>query len=323
MRVGIPHGLLYHKFGRLWKGQFQSRGIEVIASPETTADILADGIHHSISDLCLPVKAFFGHVCALKDSVDYLFIPRIIRMEPDAYMCPKFLGLPDMVRAAIRNLPHVIDTRMNIKEHNEDVFWQMVFSAFPGGKSLSALDASDLQPDETCLFQELKQIHYNNELTNNIKSNKITIGVAGRPYLVQDDHLNVGVVRFMRNMGLSVVIHNPEPPYIMETMSILPKGIYWSMGREIVSSVRWMLNDDRIDGIVLLAAAGCGPDSFMTELIKHTFDVRKKPYMNLNIDEHTSDTGIRTRVEAFVDMIERRAKKINHREHKDMNDIAS
>jgi predicted nucleotide-binding protein (sugar kinase/HSP70/actin superfamily) len=106
-------------------------------------------------------------------------------------------------------------------------------------------------------------------------------------------------------------------------MSILPKGIYWSMGREIVSSVRWMLNDDRIDGIVLLAAAGCGPDSFMTELIKHTFDVRKKPYMNLNIDEHTADTGIRTRVEAFVDMIERRAKKINHREHKDMNDIAS
>ncbi|MBM4137100.1 MAG: hypothetical protein FJ241_09775 [Nitrospira sp.] len=314
MRIGIPQGLLYFKNGRLWKRNLNALGIEVVTSPETTEGILSDGIRHSVCDLCLPVKAFFGHVLALKDNVDCLFIPRVIRVEPDAFLCPKFIGLPDMVRAAIRNLPRIIDTEFNIKEKPEAVFWQEVRRELKGDrKMLLRGEAEAISTNEIlrCAQNDRKRRNDKIEKDHRLQKfseHKLTVGIAGRPYLVLDNYLNKGVVRYMNRLGVSVVYQTPEKNYIIETMSMLPKWIYWSMGKEVVSSVRRMLEDESIDGIILIANAGCGPDSFMTELIDGTLPVHKKPYMSLSIDEHLSDAGLQTRIEAFVDMIERKFK---------------
>jgi predicted nucleotide-binding protein (sugar kinase/HSP70/actin superfamily) len=296
IRVGLPRGLLYFKYGRLWKRFFNAFGIDVVTSPETTDDIFADGIRHSIADICLPMKAFFGHVLTLKDHVDFLFIPRVIRVEPDAYLCPKFLGLPDMVRAAIRNLPPIIDTEFNIKEKPILSFWQEVWSKLKRPKGFSI--PSDMNLNE--ILPEFLDFSANTSVT------KLTVGIAGRHYLVMDRCLNKGIIKYMRKLGVDVIYHNPDQNYITETMKILPKWIYWSMGKEVVSSVRRMLNDELFEGVILLSNAGCGPDSFISELIEQTFFIGKKPFMNLVIDEHTSDAGLRTRIEAFLDMIERR-----------------
>jgi len=101
IRVGIPRALLYYEFSPLWKAFLEELNLEVITSRETTDRVVKKGIGSTGGDLCLPVKTFLGHVHEIKDSVDFLFIPRYISIEEDAYMCPKFLGLPDMVRAAI------------------------------------------------------------------------------------------------------------------------------------------------------------------------------------------------------------------------------
>ncbi|MEW6068533.1 MAG: acyl-CoA dehydratase activase-related protein [Nitrospirota bacterium] len=300
MRIGIPQGLLYFRYASLWKECLSVMGTEVVSSPETTDNILADGIKHSVCDICLPVKAFFGHVLALKDNVDYLFIPRFIRIEPDAYLCPKFLGLPDMVQAAIRNLPPVIDTEFNIKEKTVMTFWQEVEASLKRRKNslLSANMNFNGSMPESISF------------TPNNQDKKLHIGMAGRPYLVLDRCLNKGIIRYINKLGIIVTYHTPEKNYISDTMSMLPKWVYWSMGKEVVSSVRWMLENNDIDGIILLTNAGCGPDSFVAELIEHSLPVGKKPYMTLCIDEHTSDTGLQTRIEAFIDMVIRNSKSL-------------
>lgn len=89
----------------------------MITSSETRGDIVRNGINSTGSDLCLPVKTYLGHIYEIKDSVDFLFVPRYISIEKDAYMCPKFLGLPDMVRASISPLPPLIDAPMNFKRY--------------------------------------------------------------------------------------------------------------------------------------------------------------------------------------------------------------
>ena len=53
----------------------------------------------------LPIKIFHGHVADLINKVDAIFVPRIISIAPREYICPKFLGLPDMIRNSISNLP--------------------------------------------------------------------------------------------------------------------------------------------------------------------------------------------------------------------------
>lgn len=116
MRIGVPRCLLFYKFYGHWKSFFDTLGFEVITSPMTTEAMLREGIRHSVSDLCLPVKSFFGHVFYLKEEVDCLFVPRYISIEKDAFMCPKCIGLPDVLKAVFPNLPKTLSPVLNVKE---------------------------------------------------------------------------------------------------------------------------------------------------------------------------------------------------------------
>ena len=63
-------------------------------SPKTNKAILDAGLRSALDETCLPVKLFFGHVLELAGSVDQI-VPLLIGVEPGAYICPKFMGLPD------------------------------------------------------------------------------------------------------------------------------------------------------------------------------------------------------------------------------------
>ncbi|RYD06009.1 hypothetical protein N752_06525 [Desulforamulus aquiferis] len=59
-----------------------------------------------------------------------------------------------------------------------------------------------------------------------------------------------------------------------------------------------------VDGIIHVAAFACGPDSMTGELIERFIRREGKvPFMNVNLDEHTGEAGIVTRLEAFLDMV--------------------
>jgi len=57
-------------------------------------------------------------------------------------------------------------------------------------------------------------------------------------------------------------------------------------------------------GFQALRVLGCGPDSLMIDLLRRRAK-GTKPFLSLVIDEHTSESGLITRLEAFVDMIGR------------------
>ena len=73
------------------------------------------GIAAAVDETCFPVKVFFGHVRELSDmQVDYIFLPRLVSVEPRSYICPKFMGVPDMIKAAIPDLPPLIETLVDL-----------------------------------------------------------------------------------------------------------------------------------------------------------------------------------------------------------------
>jgi predicted nucleotide-binding protein (sugar kinase/HSP70/actin superfamily) len=49
----------------------------------------------------------------------------------------------------------------------------------------------------------------------------------------------------------------------------------------------------------------CAPDSFLLHYVRWLMG--QKPYLVLEVDSHTADAGLDTRVEAFLDIVERRA----------------
>lgn len=318
LRIGIPRALLYYRYSDVWKAFFEDLGYEVITSPETTEGIFKSGLRKSQSDLCLPVKAFLGHVDCLKDSVDFLFIPRYVSVEHDAYMCPKIIGLPDVVRACFRNLPRSITPAFNIKQDKENAaagFARQIaesLSLNPSEVAKSFIEHSQnadsegyiaraVSPEESPAPLPVVAVHTQKA----ILEKKLNIGLAGRPYLLFDRYLGKNLFKFIQGLGANPVYINPSDAEIKEAMTIIPKWVYWSMGKEVVTAAHSFFKDDAIDGVINICSATCGPDAFTGDLIRKRLNTRHKPYMSLSIDEHTSDVGIQTRLEAFTDMISR------------------
>lgn len=114
-KIGIPRSLFYYKFISLWETFFTELGIKVIVSDPTNKRILDDGVKTCVSEACLPIKLFHGHVMNLIGRVDYIFIPRFTSISKREYICPEFGGLPDMVRHTLKGLPELIDTEINMR----------------------------------------------------------------------------------------------------------------------------------------------------------------------------------------------------------------
>src|SRR3990172_8593483 len=105
IRVGVPRALLYYQYFPMWRAFLEALGAEVVVSSPTTKQEVAKGSACLVAETCLPVKVFCGHVHSLIGLCDYLFIPSIRSVGPGEFNCSKFLGLPDMMRAAVPQAP--------------------------------------------------------------------------------------------------------------------------------------------------------------------------------------------------------------------------
>lgn len=66
-----------------------------------------------------------------------------------------------------------------------------------------------------------------------------------------------------------------------------------------------------VDGIIHVTAFACGPDSLVDRMVEIEARRRRKmPYLSIAVDEHTGEAGVRTRIEAFLDMLRYRRDKI-------------
>ena len=63
------------------------------------------------------------------------------------------------------------------------------------------------------------------------------------------------------------------------------------------------------DGVIGIMTFGCGPDSLMMDMVRRqAARAKATPFMSLTLEEHTAETGVITRLEAFTDMIYRRQR---------------
>ena len=116
IKVGMPRGLFYYDYYLLWESFFKKLDIEVVTSIRTNKDILDLGIKSCVDEACLPIKIYHGHVEYLKDKVDYIFIPKYVRLHKREYNCPKHLGIVDMINNSVDNLPILISPKITIND---------------------------------------------------------------------------------------------------------------------------------------------------------------------------------------------------------------
>lgn len=323
IKVGIPGTLLYYLYYPMWRTFFNELGIQVVTSGKTTKTILDQGTREALADACVPIKIFYGHVIEIKDNVDYLFIPRVVCLNRKTVYCPKFLGLPDMIRYSVENVPPIIDVRMDTRQGR----FALVKAYFEIGRIFGASRTAVLRAylkargvlwrynrllrkgwSPTAAMNFLENQEGNADLSVSPKPG-LKFAVLGYPYAIYDSFISVNLINKLRKYGVKVITAENIHPLLLALQKNcrLPKRLFWTFSDRALKAAHFLFNQHKIDGVLHLTAFGCGPDSILNKLIE--FEAKQHrdiPFMTLMIDEQTGEAGLTTRLEAFVDMVRRR-----------------
>lgn len=74
---------------------------------------------------------------------------------------------------------------------------------------------------------------------------------------------------------------------------------HWKFGENILKAAEYVCHSTGLYPVVLTAFT-CSPDSFVINYFKEIMDAYHKPYLLLQLDEHGSDVGYETRIEAAI-----------------------
>ncbi|MFZ5974764.1 MAG: acyl-CoA dehydratase activase-related protein [Bacillota bacterium] len=293
MTVGIPKGLLFHKYGPFFRTFFEELGEEIVFSGDTTKDILDQGAHYCVDDACLPIKVFHGHVACLKDKCDLMLVPRFMRVRKREYICPKFCGLPEMIINSIPHLPAVTKAPIYAQTGRQFYKW-----AKETGSQCTKDPANIQRAFKAALA---KQSTHGTGIRD--EGFGVNVALVGHPYNIYDPYINMNLVRKLNRMGIGVVTEEYLADELIDSeVKKLYKRPFWTFARNAYGFAVHMAN--RVDGVIYISSFACGIDSVVTELIK--LKIGEVPYLVLKIDEHTGEAGFDTRIEAFADMLERR-----------------
>lgn len=300
LKVGIPRALLYYNFYPQWVAFFQRLGVETVVSGKTTKGLLEKGLRATVDEACLPVKLAVGHVIALKDEVDYLFLPRLVSIARREYVCPKFLGFPDMVRHTIPDLPPLIDHNWDLYKKNSSS-WQFFYGVGNIFTRHSGLIKKAYLAGVEAMERHLKARVSGDRVTKS----GLVIAVLGHPYNLYDEYISMNLLDRLREQGVTVLTADDLPAELVCRAAMqLPKKLFWTLNQRMIGAAYHYLEHPRVHGLIHVASFGCGPDSMTGELIERFVrGASSKPLLNLTLDEHTGEAGIITRLEAFLDMV--------------------
>ncbi len=134
--------------------------------------------------------------------------------------------------------------------------------------------------------------------------------VTGRPYNLYDERLNLRLGQNLAKISVSAL-----PMDFIDLTSIdlsdFP-SMYWGSGAEILRAAKFVEGRPNYFGLHITNFS-CGADSFIEHFYKYIMG--NKPYLILELDEHSAVAGVTTRLEAYKNVIENTMQKLNNELH--------
>jgi predicted nucleotide-binding protein (sugar kinase/HSP70/actin superfamily) len=329
IRVGIPRALLYYEDYPAWQTFFKQLGAETVVSPPTSQAILAEGCAMVVTDTCLPVKVFCGHIAALADKCDYLFIPVVRSVKHKIYNCSKFLGLPDMTKAVFPECPPILEIEIDINQGKRKLYQAIyklgrhfTWNPFKVREAATYAWQARLKYRELMSHQKLIPLQAIEKISSTPGLSPKThsscdptltqgnIALIGHPYLLYDEHINHRLIHRLEQAHYTVLTPEMVTTAQLELATARRVGrAYWTYEEEVVGAGAYYL-ESGVDGVIGIMTFGCGPDSLMMEMVRRqAARLKTTPFMSLTVEEHTAETGVITRLEAFLDMIQRKKRR--------------
>lgn len=319
MRVGLPRALMFYRYYPFLATFLEGCGCEVHPSPPTNLKIMGMGTDACVDDVCVAVKVLFGHVRFLREEVDAVLVPRLVSVDKkdyDTFTCPKLIAAPDMIRYSFPDMPPPLEFTVDISRRpwwwgcfrlgrRLGAPWRTVLRAY--GRAVREQQRYDALLRRGYLPADaLRRLEDGDGYgtPTNLEEGDVTVAVVGHPYLIGDPLVNKRLLHWLEMCGARVLASTMLGEEDIEREASRFAPISWSYERELLAAASYFLKRRDVDGVIYMTSFGCGPDSMITEMVRRELNPgRDRALLELVLDEHSAESGVRTRVEAFVDML--------------------
>ncbi len=307
-RVGIPRSLVFHDLFPWWRAFFRHLDMDIVLSSETNAEIVRLTAQTAAAETCYPVKLAFGHVAELlQKDLDFVFLPSILDREDAGpaqmhnHYCPYIPASPHLVTAhvkadgtRIRFLKFPFHMQRPVARNQELGVLARQLGA-SRRRVLAAGAAGDAAQKEFHLaIRELGR-----KTLCSLGPRSTGVVVVGRSYNTCDLGACQDLPRKLRKLGVL-----PVPMDFLGGKAVdvsdEHRDMYWRSGQAILGTARLVARDPRLQAIYL-TNFHCGPDSFLLSYFRK--EMGGKPFLEVEVDDHTAEAGVVTRCEAFLDSL--------------------
>ena len=295
MKIGIPRSLYYYHYKDLWLSFFKRLNIDVVISDKTTKEIMKKGIELSNDEMCIALKNYLGHVVSLKGLCDYVLIPRIDNYGINNQMCTNYMSTYDIIDK-ILDIPIIsynVSLRNKQTEEKEFMKWSSILKR--SKKEIKEAYNYGLE------YSINKSKYLERKNIEKLKSKKTKILIVSHPYNIFDEYIGASIINALKKYDVEIIYSEYFNKNKTNKLgNVLSTGLYFKYSKEEIGSI--LMCKDKIDGILFLTVFPCALDSLVIPLVLRKVDI---PTLHLMIYEENSMTGIITRLESFIDIIER------------------
>jgi predicted CoA-substrate-specific enzyme activase len=315
VEIGIPRCLIMYELFPFFYEFLKQLGFKPVLSAPTTRKTIECGAELSVADTCLPVKVALGQIKTLVDrGIKRFFIPSVITMPPQdeifphSYVCPYVQSTPYFARSIFGDAIHVHSPYLHFDRGRSGIEDSLISFGKEFGKSKKEVIQAIREAFSywSAVQKRIKEL--GSRVLRDLKGSAFV--VCSRPYNGYDLGMNLNLPKKFRDLGVLAI---PVDFLDIEYKSIQDdfSNMYWHYGQRILAAAEQIRQDERLHPVYLSNFA-CGPDSFLTRFFKEKLG--KKPFLLMEIDEHSGDAGFITRGEAFLDSI-KGARRIGEERH--------
>ncbi len=150
----------------------------------------------------------------------------------------------------------------------------------------------------------------------------LKIGLVGEIYTILESYINLYIERKLGNMGIEVVRMASASEFVKEQLDFIPflksdkKKIYRAAARYLdipigghaIHTIGNIIRgtNEGFDGFIHLLPFTCMPEIVAGSILPTIEKEQNIPILSLVLDEMTGETGYMTRIEAFIDVVQKR-----------------
>jgi len=309
-RVGINRSFQVNTYYPLYSNFFSELGFEPVLPNESSQK----GIDQRNAPFCYPAElahGFFYTLLAMDEPPDVIFLPHFRSVPVDnpitcTLICPLAQGEPFYLKATyreqlraleakgVRVVTPLIDLQEGLKAARSPLV-KMARELGVGRKAANAAFEKAFVQQKRCLNemqvigrQALDKLAFAPEQTG--------VVIFGRPYNAFVEEAHMGIPHKLASRGVTVFPLDFLP---LETERA-KRHMFWGMGQQIMRAARLVRRHPQLFG-TFITNFSCGPDSFVVSYFRDIMG--RKPSLTLELDSHTADAGLDTRIEAFLDIV--------------------